>query len=121
MAVIDIPEGLDEPHLNDIRKYLAEIATRLEGELQIVPGGLRVTSRLNASDTSRKKLSSVWVGTFEPDELKKARRFDADYLRFAQSNRSRVYQETLNDAKWNVHYRDWTVQFPEKTLLGYGP
>jgi len=128
MALVDIPDGLKNPtdpkdpkYHDDIRKYLEDISGELHAALSIKrgTGTIRVTSRLNASDT--KKAVPVWVGTYEDLVVRRARRFDPGEVRFGQSNRSKVYEETVNDKGGGIHYRDWTTELPEKTENGYGP
>ena len=119
MALIDIPDGLGNSHFSDIQKYLNQILGELQGDLKSKDGTIRVTSRLNASET--KKAVPVWVGTVEGGLVRTARRFDPGEMRFGQSNRSKVYEETVNDSNWGIHYRDWTTNLPEKTESGYGP
>ncbi len=121
MALVDIPDGLVAHHHNDARKWLGQIFAELQKALSVKPGSgaIRVTSRLNASET--KKAVPVWIGTYEDKVVRTARRFDAGEVRFGQSNRSKVYEETVNDKAGNVHYRDWTTSLPEKTENGYGP
>lgn len=119
MAIVDIPNGLEDRHPNEIRKFLRQILGELQGKLKSKDGMIRVTSRLNSSET--KKAVPVWVGTVEDGVVVKARRFDPGEVRFGQSNRSKVYEETVNDSDWQIHYRDWTTKLPEKTENGYGP
>lgn len=121
MSLTDVPDGLGDRHFNDIRDFLSQILGELTTALAARPntGMIRVTSRLNSSETN--KAIPVWAGTVEDDSVLKARRFDAGGMRYGQSNRSKVYEETVNDRNWDIHYRDWSTQLSEKTDNGYGP
>jgi len=121
MDPVEIPDGLKDlnKYFDKVREYLGQISGELQSKLRSKEGTIRVTSRLNASGTH--KAVPVWVGTYETGEVRTARRFDPGQVRFGQSNRSKVYEETVNDKKGNIHYRDWRTSLPEKTENGYGP
>jgi hypothetical protein len=112
---VDIPKGLDvKVHARAIADILQRILDALKNE-----GAQRVTSRLNCSCTE--KAVPYWVGAVESSDIKSFRTFDAGLLRFGQTNRSKVYEETITDLQWGIHERDWSKVFSEKTKSPYGP
>jgi hypothetical protein len=118
MACVDIPDGLTDVHFRKIREVLEKILSALRTEIK-KKAGIRVTSRLNCSATE--KAIPVWVGTVEDEIVAKQRRFEAGLVRFGRTNRSKVYEETINDRRWRVHDRDWSKSLSEKKEDGYGP
>jgi hypothetical protein len=120
MAGIDIPNDLTKTALiaTGHAKAIEEILQKVRAELQKY-GAMRVTSRLNCSETTR--AVPVWVGTVEDSDMKAQRGFDAGLARFGRSNRSKVYQETVNDSNGEIHSRDWCQELSEKAANGFGP
>jgi|SRR5215467_6470464 len=115
---VDIPGGLTPSSAQskaDFKYYLKQIFD----ELKHVASVGRVNSRLNCSNTQQ--AIPVWVGSHEDDYIVKDRGFEADDVRFARVNRSKVYAETVTDPKGGIHVRDWTHGFLEKDQDVWGP
>jgi hypothetical protein len=113
---VDIPSGLTLGHAQSIGDILQKIFVDLKNAGADVG---RVNSRLNCSNTD--EAIPVWVGTCEAPDIERDQGFRAAEVRFGRVNRSKVYEETITDGKWQIHDRDWRKGWPEKQKDGYGP
>ncbi len=123
---VDIPTGLTNQHYYDIEKFLRQFLQDLRGL-----GAMRVTSRLNWSKSDSAK--PVWVGAVEEPWVVDSRERNTHLkianlgrYRFGQTNKSKVYEDAINEPSGDIVSRDWYAVTTEKLwpngpAQGYGP
>jgi hypothetical protein len=109
-----IPGGITVEDFSKITGFLRQILTELQSE---GTGAKRVVSRLNNS--LRNNPDPIFAGIVEDTELTKQREAqnkpDTGLFRFGDDNKSKVYDDALNDPSGNVIRRNWDQDRGEKS------